>query len=169
MWKKRAGSSSRRRVSACPQAAPKATLLINDYRTDPAFERVIEKLVDAQGKRLYDVIGIQSHMHGGTWTNGKIQEVCERFARFGVPLHFTETTILSGATRWERKRGLGPTPEGEAVAGRAKSRGSTRCSSPTRPSRRSPGGTSPTTTPGKAPRRASCGPTCRPSRPTTGY
>ena len=96
------------------KAGPKATLLINDYRTDPAYERLIEKLVDSRGKRLYDVIGIQSHMHGGTWTNKTIYDVCDRFARFGVPLHFTETTILSGERGWERKRPWASTPEGEA-------------------------------------------------------
>jgi GH35 family endo-1,4-beta-xylanase len=53
-------------------ANPQAVLLINDYRTDPAYEQVIEKLVDKKGKRLYDVIGIQSHMHGGVWSNGQI-------------------------------------------------------------------------------------------------
>jgi GH35 family endo-1,4-beta-xylanase len=96
------------------KAGPKATLLINDYRTDPACEKVIEQLVDKDGKRLYDVIGIQSHMHGGVWPNRQIWQVCERFARFGVPLHFTETTILSGAQGWERKDGWPSTPEGEA-------------------------------------------------------
>jgi endo-1,4-beta-xylanase len=96
------------------KAGPKATLLINDYRTDPAYERLIEKLVDTEGKRLYDVIGIQSHMHGGTWPSAKIYEVCDRFARFKVPLHFTETTILSGERGWERKRPWQSTPEGEA-------------------------------------------------------
>jgi hypothetical protein len=45
---------------------------------------------------LYDVIGIQSHMHGGTWTSERLWDVCQRFARFGAPLHFTELTILSG-------------------------------------------------------------------------
>jgi endo-1,4-beta-xylanase len=84
------------------QAGPTATLLINDYRTDPEFERVIEQLVDGQGKRLYDVIGIQSHMHDGPWPTERVWEVCERFARFGVPLHFTETTLLSGERGWER-------------------------------------------------------------------
>lgn len=96
------------------KAHPKATLLINDYRTDPAYERVIEKLVDAQGKPLYDVIGIQSHMHGGPWTNRKIWETCERFGRFGVPLHFTEATILSGEQSWQDKKPWPSTPEGEA-------------------------------------------------------
>jgi len=98
------------------KAGPKATLLINDYRTDAAYERVIEQLVDEHGKRRYDVIGIQSHMHGGAWPTAKIWEVCERFARFGVPLHFTETTVLSGERAWQGgRRGDWPsTPEGEA-------------------------------------------------------
>jgi len=78
------------------EANPNATLLINDYRTDPEYERVIEGLVDEDGRPVYDVIGIQSHMHGGVWSTERIWEVCERFSRFGVPLHFTETTILSG-------------------------------------------------------------------------
>ncbi len=91
-------------------ANPNATLLINDYRTDAAYERVIEQLVDERGKPLYDVIGIQSHMHGGVWPVEKQWEVCERFARFGVPLHFTETTIVSGP---KTKSGWRTTPEGE--------------------------------------------------------
>ena len=102
------------------QANPQAALLINDYRIDPAYERVIEKLVDEKGKRLYDVIGIQSHMHGGVWPNGQIWKVCERFARFGVPLHFTETTILSGERTWDKTPGKPwpSTPEGEAFQAR---------------------------------------------------
>lgn len=103
------------------KANPQATLLINDYRTDAAYQRLIERLVDDQGKRLYDVIGIQSHQHGGTWDNPKLWAVCEQFARFGVPLHFTETTILSGERGWERSQGgksWPSTPEGEAEQAR---------------------------------------------------
>lgn len=96
------------------KANAKATLLINDYRTDPAYEKLIEQLVDDQGKPLYDVIGIQSHMHGGVWSNPRIWEVCERFARFGVPLHFTETTIVSGDRGPQRGGPWSTTPEGEA-------------------------------------------------------
>ncbi|MGQ9771824.1 MAG: endo-1,4-beta-xylanase [Thermogutta sp.] len=95
------------------KANPQATLIINDYVTSPKFERVIEQLVDKEGRRLYDVIGIQSHMHGGTWPNEKIWKVCERFSRFQVPIHFTETTILSGQRGWERPRPWETTPEGE--------------------------------------------------------
>lgn len=104
---------------AARQASPDATLLINDYRTDPAYEKVIRQLTGARGKGLYDVIGIQSHMHGGAWPTRKIWDVCERFAKFGVPLHFTETTILSGKRTWQGKRGQWPsTPEGEAYQAR---------------------------------------------------
>jgi len=92
-------------------ANPQATLIINDYRTDPAYaEKVISQLVDEAGKPLYDVIGIQSHMHGGVWGAGRTWDVCERFAKFGKPLHFTETTIVSGPKKdstWTT------TPEGE--------------------------------------------------------
>lgn len=99
-------------------ANPQATLIINDYVTSPKYERVIEQLVDDQNQRLYDVIGIQSHMHGGTWSNERIWEVCERFARFGVPLHFTETTILSGQPGRDRPRPWVSTPEGEEYQAR---------------------------------------------------
>ena len=87
---------------------------------DPAYEKVIEQLVATDvrsvpgGKRLYDVIGLQSHMHGGTWPNARIWEVCERFSRFEVPLHFTETTILSAMPGRPRPDPWVTTPEGEA-------------------------------------------------------
>lgn len=94
------------------QADPQATLLINDYVTSAKYERVIEQLVDAGGRRLYDAIGIQSHMHGGVWPSARILEVCDRFARFGVPLHFTEATILSSREP-QPGRSWPSTPEGE--------------------------------------------------------
>ena len=102
------------------KAGPRATLLINDYRTDPAYERVVEQLVDPQGKPMYDVIGIQSHMHGGAWPTRKIWKTCRTFSRFKVPLHFTETTILSGERRWQERQGepWPSTPEGEEYQAR---------------------------------------------------
>ena len=98
------------------EANPDATLVINDYRTDPQYVKLIKDMTQQAGKRPYDVIGIQSHMHGGVWTNQHLWEVCERFAQFKVPLHFTEMTILSGTSGWERRRGgqsWDSTPEGE--------------------------------------------------------
>ncbi len=99
---------------AARRANPKATLIINDYRTDPDYEgKVISQLVDENGQPLYDVIGIQSHMHGGYWGAERAWQVCERFAKFRKPLHFTELTILSGHTSSPRPPRWDTTPEGE--------------------------------------------------------
>lgn len=93
------------------EANPKATLIINDYRTDPSFaEKVISELVDENGQPLYDCLGIQSHMHGGYWGAQRAWEVCEYFAKFGKPLHFTEMTVVSGP---RTKETWHTTPEGE--------------------------------------------------------
>ena len=97
------------------QGNPAAKLLINDYMTDQKYVELIEKLVDTDGKPLYDIIGIQSHMHGGTWTNEQLWETCDRFAKFNVPIHFTELTVLSGSEKfdWDTRKSLATTPEGE--------------------------------------------------------
>jgi len=85
------------------QANPDATLIINDYRTDKAYvDKVLSELLDQSKKLLYDVIGIQSHMHGGYWGAGKAWDVCERYAQFGKPLHFTELTVVSGPRQAEQ-------------------------------------------------------------------
>ncbi len=121
MWKKVGQIEfTRQCFDHARKAGPKATLLINDYRTDPPYQRVIEQLVDNGGKRQYDVIGIQSHMHGGVWPTRKIWEVCQQYSRFGVPLHFTETTVLSVDGGWQRgrERAVQTTPQGEAYQAR---------------------------------------------------
>lgn len=105
------GQYIRAAFRAARQANPRATLLINDYRTDAVYpDKVISQLVDESGNPLYDVIGIQSHMHGGYWGAGRTWEVCERFARFGKPLHFTETTVVSGPKKGST---WATTPDGE--------------------------------------------------------
>ena len=82
------------------QANPQGVLLINDYRTDAAYERVIEQLVDEKGRRQYDVIGIQSHMHGGVWSNGQVWKVCQQFRG-------SECRCISPRRRFSRVNGLG--------------------------------------------------------------
>jgi endo-1,4-beta-xylanase len=76
------------------RADPTATLLINDFDLSTAYECLIEGLLEA-GIAI-DAIGLQSHMHQGYWGEERTQAVNERFARYGLPLHWTETTILSG-------------------------------------------------------------------------
>ena len=101
-------------------AGPHATLILNDYRTDAAYVALLKRLIERSGgKAPFDVIGIQSHMHGGLWSDANVGAVCDRFAAFGLPLNFTETTIVSGPRPQGRGqganvRGWNSTPEGEA-------------------------------------------------------
>jgi len=98
------------------RANPSATLLLNDFVTDEKYAKLLRGCLDA-GVTI-DVIGIQSHMHRRYWGAAKAWRVCERFAKFKKPLHFTELTILSGAAKtdddWHRRRtDWHSTPEGE--------------------------------------------------------
>jgi len=79
---------------AAREANPAVTLLLNDFNLSPAYERVIEDVLDA-GVQI-DVLGLQSHMHQGYRGEEFFADVLSRFERFGLPLHFTENTLLSG-------------------------------------------------------------------------
>jgi len=104
------GEYVRSAFAAARRANPDATLLINDYRTDADYQKKVISQLIANGKPMYDVIGIQSHMHGGFWGAQRAWDVCERFAKHGVPLHFTETTVVSGP---RSNKGWVTTAEGE--------------------------------------------------------
>jgi GH35 family endo-1,4-beta-xylanase len=80
--------------AATRQANPGAVLLLNDFNVTTNYEILIDGCLQA-GIPI-DVIGIQSHQHQGYWGLEKTQEVLDRFSHFGLPLHFTENTILSG-------------------------------------------------------------------------
>jgi endo-1,4-beta-xylanase len=75
-------------------ANPAATLVLNDFNLSTAYECLIEGVLEA-GVQV-DAIGLQSHMHQGYWGEERTQDVLERFARYGLPLHWTETTLVSG-------------------------------------------------------------------------
>ncbi|MBR4442570.1 MAG: endo-1,4-beta-xylanase, partial [Clostridia bacterium] len=70
-------------------------LLINDFNTGPAYEILIDGLLQA-GVPV-SAIGIQSHQHQGYWGLDRLNDVLERFSRFGLPIHFTENTLVSGS------------------------------------------------------------------------
>ncbi len=76
------------------EANPGATLILNDFDMTAAYEHLIEACLEA-GISI-DGLGLQSHMHQGYWGEAKTLEVLERFSRFGLPLHMSETTLLSG-------------------------------------------------------------------------
>ena len=79
---------------AAKETDPEAVLLINDFNTSPKYEALIEDLLAAEVP--ISAIGIQSHQHQGYWGLEKLNDVLERFSRFGLPIHFTENTLISG-------------------------------------------------------------------------
>lgn len=101
-------------------ANPDATLLLNDFDMSTAYECLIEGVL-AAGVQV-DVLGLQSHMHQGYWGEEKTHAILERFSRYGLPIHMTETTLLSGdlmpahiedLNDWQVEH-WPSTPEGEA-------------------------------------------------------
>lgn len=101
-------------------ANPSATLLINDFDLSSDYEHLIEDLLVA-GVDI-DVIGLQTHMHQGFRGEDDLADILARFSRFGLPLHFTETSLVSGELMPEHIVDLNDyvvdswpsTPEGEA-------------------------------------------------------
>jgi endo-1,4-beta-xylanase len=79
---------------AARSANPKAMLLLNDFDVSEAYEHLIEECLEAGIK--FDALGIQSHMHQGYWGVEKTQNVLERYSKYGLPIHFTENTLVSG-------------------------------------------------------------------------
>ena len=80
--------------AAAKAANPDGTFLINDFNTSPDYEKLIEECLDAGVE--FSAIGIQSHQHQGYWGEAKLRDVLKRFGRFGIPIHFTENTLISG-------------------------------------------------------------------------
>jgi beta-xylosidase len=75
-------------------ANPTAVLLLNDFDLSSAYECLIEGVLEA-GITI-DAIGLQTHMHQGYRGEEYMSRTLDRFARFGLPLHMTETSIVSG-------------------------------------------------------------------------
>ena len=80
--------------AAAKESNPDAMLLINDFNTSVSYEILLEGLLEA-GVPI-SAIGIQSHQHQGYWGLEKLNDVLTRFSRFGLPIHFTENTLISG-------------------------------------------------------------------------
>jgi GH35 family endo-1,4-beta-xylanase len=99
---------------------PNVRLLLNDFDMSTAYECLIEGVLEA-GVQI-DALGLQSHMHHGYWGEEKTLETLERFSRYGLPIHFTESTLLSGHLMPPEYHDLNDyripewpsTPEGEA-------------------------------------------------------
>ncbi|MCR4791579.1 MAG: endo-1,4-beta-xylanase [Lachnospiraceae bacterium] len=79
---------------AAKAANPDATLLINDFNLSESYRILIDGLLNA-GVPV-SAIGIQTHQHQGYMGKEKLEDILERFSFFGLPLHFTENTLISG-------------------------------------------------------------------------
>lgn len=79
---------------AAKEANPDAVLLINDFNLSEKYRDLIADLLDA-GVPI-SAIGLQTHQHQGYMGRERLEEVLERYAGFGLPLHFTENTLISG-------------------------------------------------------------------------
>lgn len=149
VWQNQLGpiEATRRAETWIRGANPDAKFLINDYNVSPiygtffsltnpakvfttllgprrqypfSFFAYLEALKKAE--LLPDAAGIQSHMHMARWPLDQVWSLCEKYARLGIPIHFTELTVLSGRTRLDvnyyneaKIRPWPSTPRGEKV------------------------------------------------------
>ncbi len=79
---------------AAHDANPEAVLLLNDFNLSTSYEILIDGCLKA-GVPI-SAIGIQSHQHQGYWGSEKVEAVLSRYEQFGLPIHFTENTLISG-------------------------------------------------------------------------
>ena len=80
--------------AAAKAADPDAVLLINDFNLSERYAELIDSCLEA-GVPI-GAIGLQTHQHQGYMGTAKLEEILRRFERFGLPLHFTENTLVSG-------------------------------------------------------------------------
>ena len=80
--------------AAAHTANPEALLLINDFNLSDSYQILIDGCLNA-GVPI-GAIGLQTHQHQGYKGKEWLEEVLERFSVFGLPLHFTENTLVSG-------------------------------------------------------------------------
>jgi GH35 family endo-1,4-beta-xylanase len=119
-WSQRCGPVEiiRQAHDAARSANPDVEFILNDCDESDAFARIIEGSLDA-GVRI-DAIGIQHHSIEHLTEPGKLNDMLDRFASFGIPLHITEIMIPSGSDElrrtfeWQPRPEWVSTPEGEA-------------------------------------------------------
>ncbi len=80
--------------AAAKEANPQSVLLLNDFNTSISYEILLDGCLQA-GIPI-SAIGIQSHQHQGYWGAEKLEQVLTHYEHFGLPIHFTENTLVSG-------------------------------------------------------------------------
>ncbi len=115
-WFKRNGLSeaTEKGLRWAAEANAGGAFLVNEYRTDPTHKKQLAELVER--KAPLHAIGIQSGMQSGPWALPRVWKVCEGYAKYGLPIHFTEMIVLSGHQQKNAKTGRSEwpsTPEDE--------------------------------------------------------
>ena len=75
-------------------ANPAALFLLNDFDLSSAYECLVEGCLEA-GIAI-DALGLQTHMHQGYRGEEHLLDKVEKFSRYGLPIHLTETSLVSG-------------------------------------------------------------------------
>ena len=120
-WERGRIPTIRLAFDAARQTNPSATLLLNDFDMSTAYECLIEGVPRGghPGRRDRPA---EPHAPGLLGRGARRWRILDRFARFGLPLHLTETTLLSGELMPAHIEDLNDhqvaswpsTPEGEA-------------------------------------------------------
>jgi GH35 family endo-1,4-beta-xylanase len=76
---------------------PALLTVVNDYETSPRYAALLRDVIAAGAP--VDIIGQQSHMHGGNWSFGQLWTILERLSALERPVLFTELSVLSGPRR----------------------------------------------------------------------
>lgn len=107
-----------RKAFALARAAnPHAMLILNEVDMSSRFLDLVARCLDAGAP--IDAIGLQAHELNAYSSAEELWALCERFGRFGLPLHFTELMFPSGdagpraAFDWAALPGWVTTEEGE--------------------------------------------------------
>ena len=79
---------------AAQKTNPDGVFLINDFNLSTNYEILIDGCLNAGAP--IKTIGLQSHQHQGVWSREKTEEILSRYEHFGLPIHFTENTIVAG-------------------------------------------------------------------------
>ena len=90
-------------------------LLYNDFELTEDYVSLIRSLQAVEDAP--DGLGLQAHQHQAAWPLADIVDKCDTFGALGLPLHFSEVTLLSGDLQTNPNTLPSPwpsTPEGEA-------------------------------------------------------
>jgi GH35 family endo-1,4-beta-xylanase len=113
-WIKRDGAVefSRGPLEWAKQSDPDTRTVYNEYDLNDEWVRIAREITTA--KLRLDVLGIQAHFVRRPFDLQTVWGPMERAAPIGLPIHYSELTVLSDDPAADHSTGWPTTPEGEA-------------------------------------------------------